>query len=107
MRTLVGRLDDVAQNLAWKKTVEGILFSTCFDSFGILQCTHWLSSRLRIKYRSTARLASRREAIEGFLVDEHEYHMGLLRHRGAEKQAYQCFRKLLFELQHLTAMPVD
>jgi hypothetical protein len=42
-----------------------------------------------------ARVASRREAIEGFHVDEHEYHMGLLRHRGAEKQAYQCFRKLL------------
>lgn len=36
-----------------------------------------------------------REAIEGFHVDEHEYHMGLLRNRGGRKEAWYLFRELL------------
>ena len=36
-----------------------------------------------------------REAIEGFHVDEHEYHMGLLRHRGSKKEAHGSFLELL------------
>jgi len=33
----MGRRDDVAQILAWQEALKGILFSTCFDSFRVLQ----------------------------------------------------------------------
>lgn len=36
-----------------------------------------------------------RAAIEGFHVDEHEYHLGLLRHSGSSKPAHEKFRELL------------
>jgi CDP-paratose 2-epimerase len=36
-----------------------------------------------------------RDAIEGFHVDENEYHMGLITHDGREKPAYHTFARLL------------
>jgi CDP-paratose 2-epimerase len=36
-----------------------------------------------------------REAIEGFHVDENEYHMGLIRHDGHKKDAFHRLRELL------------
>lgn len=44
-----------------------------------------------------------RAAIEGFHVDEHEYHMGLLRSRGGMKQAYRQFQSLLAGKREETA----
>src|SRR5690606_25780024 len=40
-----------------------------------------------------------REAIEGFHVEENEYHMGLVRHDGPPKPAYERFRELLARQQ--------
>jgi CDP-paratose 2-epimerase len=40
-------------------------------------------------------LAPEREAIEGFHVDENEYHMGLVTHQGDKKPAYYRFKELL------------
>ena len=36
-----------------------------------------------------------RAAIEGFHVDENEYHLGLVTHEGALKPAYHRFKALL------------
>ena len=38
-----------------------------------------------------------REAIEGFHVDENEYHMRLITHDGREKHAYWRMKELLAE----------
>ena len=40
-------------------------------------------------------LDPQREAIEGFHVDENEYHMGLVKYDGYRKHAWQRFKDLL------------
>jgi CDP-paratose 2-epimerase len=49
----------------------------------------------RLYFYSLIDLDPAREAIEGFHVDENEYHMGLMRHDGSAKPAYAQFRQLL------------
>ena len=46
-----------------------------------------------------------REAIEGFHVDENEYHMGLLTHEGSPKHAFATMQDLLNESPLATSMP--
>ncbi len=49
----------------------------------------------RFYFYSLVDLAPDREAIEGFHVDENEYHMGLVTHDGRRKDAFHRFRELL------------
>src|SRR5687768_6772418 len=49
----------------------------------------------RVYWYSLIDLDPNREAIEGFHVDENEYHMGLLHHDGYRKDAFYRFRDLL------------
>jgi CDP-paratose 2-epimerase len=49
----------------------------------------------RFYFYSLIDLDPRREAIEGFHVDENEYHMGLVRHDGTRKPAFHRLRELL------------
>ena len=49
----------------------------------------------RVYWYSVIDLDPKREAIEGFHVDENEYHMGLLSHDGQRKDAFYRFRELL------------
>ena len=49
----------------------------------------------RFYFYSLSDLAPDREAIEGFHVDENEYHMGLTRSDGVPKPAYSDFAQLL------------
>lgn len=49
----------------------------------------------RVYWYCLADLDPQREAIEGFHVDENEYHLGLVTATGQAKPAYQRFRKLL------------
>lgn len=49
----------------------------------------------RVYWYSVADLDERREAIEGFHVDENEYHMGLVKHDGFRKSAFETMRTLM------------
>jgi CDP-paratose 2-epimerase len=49
----------------------------------------------RLYWYSLVDLSPEREAIEGFHVDENEYHMGLVRWDGTRKDAFFRFRELL------------
>jgi CDP-paratose 2-epimerase len=49
----------------------------------------------RVYWYSLIDLDPAREAIEGFHVDENEYHMGLITADGRKKHAYDAFRELL------------
>jgi CDP-paratose 2-epimerase len=49
----------------------------------------------RIYWYSLVDLDPAREAIEGFHVDENEYHMGLVMHGGEKKPAYFAMKQLL------------
>ncbi|MGH7201714.1 MAG: hypothetical protein ACREJB_13985 [Planctomycetaceae bacterium] len=49
----------------------------------------------RVYWYSLIDLDPSREAIEGFHVDENEYHMGLVRHDGTRKDAWHRLRELL------------
>lgn len=49
----------------------------------------------RVYWYSLIDLDPAREAIEGFHVDENEYHLGLVTHEGARKPAYERFKELL------------
>jgi CDP-paratose 2-epimerase len=51
----------------------------------------------RVYWYSLIDLDPQREAIEGFHVDENEYHMGLVAHAGVKKDAYFRLRELLAE----------
>lgn len=53
----------------------------------------------RVYWYSLIDLDPERPAIEGFHVDENEYHLGLVRFDGSRKPAWHAFRELL----HLTA----
>jgi len=44
-------------------------------------------------------LAPDRDAIEGFHVDENEYHLGLVNYLGEPKPAYETFRQLIASAQ--------
>jgi CDP-paratose 2-epimerase len=49
----------------------------------------------RLYWYSAIDLAPHREAIEGFHVDENEYHMGLVTHWGEKKPAYHRLKEML------------
>lgn len=49
----------------------------------------------RVYWYSLMDLAPERAAIEGFHVDEYEYHMGLARHDGTKKPAFDAMKTLL------------
>ena len=49
----------------------------------------------RVYWYSAIDLDPDREAIEGFHVDENEYHMGLIRHDGSRKDAYDVMQDLM------------
>jgi CDP-paratose 2-epimerase len=49
----------------------------------------------RLYWYSLIDLAPEREAIEGFHVDENEYHMGLVTSQGERKAAFHVFKELL------------
>ena len=49
----------------------------------------------RVYWYSLIDLDPDRDAIEGFHVDEHEYHMGLVQADGHQKPAFEHFRRLL------------
>jgi CDP-paratose 2-epimerase len=49
----------------------------------------------RVYWYSAIDLDERRHAIEGFHVDENEYHMGLIKHDGYRKTAFEQIRKLM------------
>lgn len=49
----------------------------------------------RVYWYSLVDLHPDREAIEGFHVDEHEYHLGLVTYDGTKKPAYARFKQLL------------
>ncbi|MCB0123761.1 MAG: family 1 glycosylhydrolase [Caldilineaceae bacterium] len=49
----------------------------------------------RLYWYSAIDLAPEREAIEGFHVDENEYHLGLVTHKGAKKPAYHWLQEAL------------
>ncbi len=49
----------------------------------------------RVYWYSAIDLAPERAAIEGFHVDENEYHLGLVTYAGQEKPAYQRLKELL------------
>lgn len=51
----------------------------------------------RVYWYSLVDLHPEREAIEGFHVDENEYHMGLVTHDGARKPAYHRMKALVRE----------
>jgi CDP-paratose 2-epimerase len=51
----------------------------------------------RVYWYSLIDLDPAREAIEGFHVDENEYHMGLVTHDGRKKHAYHRLKELLAE----------
>lgn len=51
----------------------------------------------RVYWYSLIDLAPQRTAIEGFHVDENEYHMGLVTHDGDRKPAYARMKRLLRE----------
>jgi CDP-paratose 2-epimerase len=53
------------------------------------------SSADRLYWYSLIDLDPKREAIEGFHIDENEYHMGLLRFDGTKKHAFNRFKELL------------
>lgn len=63
------------------------------------QCHHLTEAAAapvpRVYWYSLIDLDPEREAIEGFHVDENEYHMGLVRWDGSKKDAYWRFRELL------------
>jgi CDP-paratose 2-epimerase len=56
----------------------------------------------RVYWYSLIDLDPNREAIEGFHVDENEYHMGLLHHDGHRKDAFYHFRNLLAGAERMT-----
>ena len=49
----------------------------------------------RLYWYSLIDLDDRRDAIEGFHVDENEYHLGLTTYDGEKKPAWYLFRDLL------------
>ena len=49
----------------------------------------------RVYWYCLTDLDPEREAIEGFHVDENEYHLGLVTHDGVRKPAFETFRRLL------------
>ena len=49
----------------------------------------------RLYWYSLVDLHPERDALEGFHVDENEYHMGLVTYRGRKKPAYQRMKRLL------------
>jgi hypothetical protein len=49
----------------------------------------------RVYWYSLVDLHPDREAIEGFHVDEHEYHLGLVTFDGIEKPAYARMREIV------------
>lgn len=49
----------------------------------------------RVYWYSLIDLDARREAIEGFHVDENEYHLGLVKSDGRKKPAYHRFKELM------------
>ena len=49
----------------------------------------------RVYWYSVIDLAPHRDAIEGFHVDENEYHLGLMDHQLQRKRGFQTFRELL------------
>lgn len=49
----------------------------------------------RVYWYSAIDLDEKREAIEGFHVDENEYHMGLMKHDGFRKMAFDEMRRLM------------
>lgn len=49
----------------------------------------------RVYWYSLIDLHPARPAIEGFHVDENEYHLGLVAHDGKRKPAYETFARLL------------
>lgn len=51
----------------------------------------------RVYWYSLVDLDPRRPAIEGFHVDEHEYHLGLVSYDGVRKPSWERFRRLLTE----------
>ena len=53
------------------------------------------SSADRVYWYSAIDLDANRDAIEGFHVDENEYHMGLMKHDGFQKLAFHQLKKLL------------
>ncbi|MFW6059901.1 MAG: hypothetical protein ACODAQ_06950 [Phycisphaeraceae bacterium] len=61
----------------------------------------------RVYWYSLIDLDPQREAIEGFHVDENEYHLGLVTADGRRKPAYHRFRKLLAHRQAKAATVAD
>lgn len=57
----------------------------------------------RVYWYSLIDLDPQREAIEGFHVDENEYHLGLVTYAGDKKPAWWTFKELLDEGQSRTA----
>lgn len=53
----------------------------------------------RVYWYSLIDLDPRQEAIEGFHVDENEFHMGLMKHDGFTKHAWEAARKLLLGVE--------
>ena len=53
------------------------------------------ASAERVYWYSAIDLDSNRSAIEGFHVDENEYHMGLMKHNGYRKPAFSALKELL------------
>jgi CDP-paratose 2-epimerase len=61
----------------------------------------------RVYWYSLIDLHPDRDAIEGFHVDEHEYHLGLVTYDGVKKPAYGRFRQLLREATDGAAVEAD
>ena len=55
----------------------------------------------RVYWYSLIDLAPYRDAIEGFHVDENEYHLGLVTYRGQRKPAFEDFRQLLRDASYI------
>src|SRR5690606_23555044 len=55
----------------------------------------------RVYWYSLEDLDPERDAIEGFHVDENEYHMGLVRWDGSRKDAFHRMHDLLAEVENV------
>jgi CDP-paratose 2-epimerase len=60
----------------------------------------------RLYWYSLIDLDPARDAIEGFHVDENEYHMGLVTHAGKKKPAFRRLKRLLGSARRMKAAPV-
>jgi CDP-paratose 2-epimerase len=61
----------------------------------------------RVYWYSVIDLDPAREAIEGFHVDENEYHLGLVEFKGVQKPAYQVFKALMELEENIDSVDIN